>query len=60
METIHRNIYQNFLITAMKMHHYIHSWKLNVIRHPSSLLSQSINVSPEFGTLIPMQTRSTR
>ncbi|GJE88721.1 telomerase reverse transcriptase [Phanerochaete sordida] len=38
-DTVHRNIYQNFLISAMKMHHYIHSWKLDAEKHASFLLS---------------------
>lgn len=37
--TIYRNIYQNFLLTAMKMHHYVRSWKLDVEAHSSFLLS---------------------
>ncbi|CCM03069.1 uncharacterized protein FIBRA_05189 [Fibroporia radiculosa] len=27
--TVYLNIYQNFLLTAMKMHHYLHQWGLN-------------------------------
>lgn len=29
-KTIYKNIYENFLLTAMKMHHYLRSWGIDV------------------------------
>jgi len=36
---VYINIYQNFVLTAMKTHNYIKSWGLNVSRHHKFLIS---------------------
>ncbi|KAL7279239.1 hypothetical protein ACG7TL_007079 [Trametes sanguinea] len=35
---VHLNVYQNFLVLAMKMHHYLRSWGLDVSKHHAFVL----------------------
>ncbi|THG96236.1 hypothetical protein EW026_g5564 [Hermanssonia centrifuga] len=39
IQTVYKTIYQNFLLTAMKMHYYIRIWKLDLSRSSAFILS---------------------
>lgn len=33
MRVAHLNVFHNYILTAMKMHHYIKAWGVNVNKH---------------------------
>lgn len=40
LHTAHVNVYQSFIIAATKMHHYIMSWGLDIVKHQKFLNSK--------------------
>lgn len=36
---MHLNVYQNFTLLAMKMHHYLRQWCLDILKHHAFVLS---------------------
>jgi hypothetical protein len=40
LHTAHVNVYQSFIITAMKMHHYIMGWGTNIAKNAKFLNSR--------------------
>ena len=43
---IHKNIYENFLVTAMKMHYYLRSWTLDLQKSASFIASTRAEYFP--------------
>ena len=53
--TIYLNIYQNFLLSAMKMHHYLRQWGYNVKKNTSFLRSMSRRVARGPGYMLMIE-----
>lgn len=55
--TIQLNIYQNFMLCAMKMHYYLKSWGLNVKKDSKFILSECVLCLYFWPVLIPVRNR---
>ena len=56
--TVYKNIYQNFLITAAKMHYYIEGWGIDMSRNMAFILSMLLVLAADGRILMTMVVRA--